>query len=297
MKTIILSFVMSVLAPLGCGPTQPTITAKPSAETWAFCGVNPTDIYAQKKANTMASVAGIDATFGPCLPPDMSTYTPAFPGQRYLSPQDYFALTVINANAGMKTIVYDARIWSDDSAIRQQAMDFWAPHIRWIRAWDMGDEFDPDTSDWTLLVHRWRIVNTYITPVMGVGPFTNHLGSTTVLDRALQDMPEQRNHYSFDAYTEDVYGNPVALIEMAAYAAPQVNHLMCAVNGMTHFQFTQNAKKLEKQMDTAIQVGCKSFLIFGGDKPVNTPGFESPSLVNWNGSPTSLAWAVAKGAS
>ena len=43
----------------------------------------------------------------------------------------------------MKTIVYDARLWSVDAAIRREAIEYWMPSLDWIRAWDMGDEFDP----------------------------------------------------------------------------------------------------------------------------------------------------------
>lgn len=44
MKTLILSLLASVLAPLGCETTPPP---PPPAETWAFCGVHPDDPYAQ----------------------------------------------------------------------------------------------------------------------------------------------------------------------------------------------------------------------------------------------------------
>ena len=79
-----------------------------SAETWAFCGVHPDAPYAAKAIHTLAASAGIDATFGPCMPPDWSTYTAAEPGGRYADPDTYFRLTVMNASEGMKTIVYDA---------------------------------------------------------------------------------------------------------------------------------------------------------------------------------------------
>ena len=295
MKTLIVYLIMSVLAPLGCQPSTNSVS-KPDIETWAFVGVHPDDINAQAKANTMAKIAGIDATFGPALPPDWSTYSPAFPGERYINPEGYLRLTVINANAGMKTIVYDARIWSENQNVRQEAINFWLPHISWIRAWDMGDEFDPETEDWKILVERWKIVEEHITPVTGVGPFTNNLGGSVFLDAALRDMPSQASHYSFDAYTEDDHGNPIGIYETARYGNGRVRHLMCAVNALEHSIYRPSSDKLTMQMQKAQEVGCDSFLIFGGDLPWNTPGFDTPSLVDADGSPTPLAWAVAQGA-
>lgn len=42
--------------------------------------------------------------------------------------------------------------------------------------------------------------------------------------------------------------------------------------------------------------GCDSFLIFGGDMPYATSGFSVPSLVNHDGTPTTRARAVPRGA-
>lgn len=297
MKSVVLSLIMSVLAPLGCGQTQSSAPVpRVAAETWAFVGVHPDDPYAQRKANTMGRIAGIDATFGPALAPDWSTYSPAFPGERYLDPEGYLRVLKINAEAGMKTIVYDARVWSSDAGIRQKAIDFWWPHLPSIRAWDMGDEFDPLTPDWYILIERWAVVQTHITPVTGVGPFTNNLGGLDILNAVLRDFPSQTTHYSFDAYAEDAKGYPVGLIDTAKHAAPRVSHLMCAINALDHLHYTQTAEKMEMQMREASKVGCRSYLIFGGEKPWETPGFDSPSLVNWDGTPTPLAYAVARGA-
>lgn len=296
MKTLIISLITSFI-PFSCSPFTPSAPApRVAAETWAFCGVHPDDAYAQQKANTMASVAGIDASFGPCMPPDWTTYSPANPGDRYVDPETYLRATVINAKAGMKTIVYDARIWNTDSHIRQEAINFWYPHRDWIRAWDMGDEFDPASQDWYILVDRWNIVLEYVTPQTGVGPFTNHLGNTDIFDKALEDMPAQKSHFSFDHYAENPDGYPQGLVDMARYLEPRVDHLMCAVNALEHFHFVPSASKLERQMREGRSVGCDAFLIFGGDIPVNTPEFKVPSLVNPNGTPTSLARAVARGA-
>ena len=91
----------------------------------------------------MATVGGIDATFGPCIAegPD---YTPETPGQRYVTPAEYMKLVRLNAQVGMETVVYDARLWSTNAAVRDVALAFWAPEFENIAAWDLGDEFDPD---------------------------------------------------------------------------------------------------------------------------------------------------------
>jgi hypothetical protein len=264
--------------------------ARPVAQAWAFCGVNPTDPLAQRKANSLAKDAGINVTFGPCLPPP-SDYTAANPGSRYLPPDQYLALTVINANAGMKTVVYDARIWSDDPAVRQEAIDFWLPHVSWMAAWDMGDEFDPGTSDWGTLVYRWETVRTYVAPVTGVQPFTNHLGSSGVLSAALADLPGSEQLLSFDAYPE-VNGRMVASLALASEFQGKTANLMCAINALPHGSFVPTASSIRRHMNDHRKVGCDSYLIFGGEMPINTAGFTKPSLINKSGKPTSLAAAV-----
>ena len=293
MKTLILSLLASILAPLGCETAPPP---PPPAETWAFCGVHPDDPYAQKKANTMAQVAGIDSTLGTCLRPDLTTYTPTNPGQRYLDPTGYMRLLQINAKAGMKTVVYDARIWSDDITARQQAIDYWTPYLSNIRAWDMGEEFIPDTDDWKALVWRWRNVVTYVTPVTGVGPYTNNIGGKAFLDASLRDMPQQANHYSFALYTEGSNGEPLGIYETAALSQGRVSNLMCAINTLQHGPYNPTADKVTMQMRMAKDVGCDMFLIFGGEMPINTDGFTAQSLVTSKGGATPLAAAVARGA-
>lgn len=286
LRTLLIPLTLTLLLTTACAAEG----SRPSAETWAFCGVHPADARAQTKANTLARSAGIDATFGPCMPPDWSTYSPAHPGQRYIDPIGYLALTVINANAGMKTIVYDERIWSTDPAVRQAAIDFWSPHRAWIRAWDMGDEFDPASPDWALLVQRWNTVLTHVTSVTGVGPFTNHLGNAAIMNQALVDMPAQAAHLSYDLY--DV---PESLV-LAREFDSKTSHLMCAINALDHGPYRTSAWGVESQMLDHREAGCDSFLIFGGELPINTPGFSTPSLLNPNGTPTVLADAVARGA-
>jgi hypothetical protein len=281
------SAVTALTAIAGCSPTTPTPAPM---KVYAFCGVNPDDSAAQRKAVAMSKDGGITATFGPCLPPP-ANYTTAFPGSRYATPEQYLRLTVINANAGMKTLVYDARIWSDDSTVRQAAIDYWLPHAAWLEGWDMGDEFDPSMPDWPILVQRWKIVREHIAPVTGVQPFTNHLGSAGVLSAALADLPGSEQLLSYDAYPE-VNGRMEASLALAAQYQGSTSNLMCAINALRHNEFRPTAAKIRQHIADHRKAGCDSFLIFGGEKPINTPGFPSDSLVNAKGQATSLAKAV-----
>jgi hypothetical protein len=264
-------------------------------ETWAFCGVHPDAPNAAKAVRTLASRAGIDATFGPCMPPDWSTYHPAEPGPRYVDPQTYLRLTILNAGEGMKTVVYDARLWSTDTAVRQGGIDFWTPYLPWVRAFDMGDEFDPGSADWAVLVARWRIMIDEVIPATGIGPYTNHLPYREVLEKALVDMPEQRAHLSFDEYDE-----PNALALTAEFDG-QVNHLMVAVNALKHGAYTPTSTRITRHMWNLRAAGADSFLIFGGATPYNsdlTPDttFGTTSLFNRLGYATMWAAAVLRGA-
>jgi hypothetical protein len=229
------------------------------------------------------------------MPPDRSTYTPAEPGGRYVDPETYARLTELNASVGMKTVVYDARLWSTDASVRQSAIDYWMPSMGWIRAFDMGDEFDPATPEWAVLMARWRIMIDVIVPATGVGPFTNHFGYSEVLAKALVDMPEQRAHLSFDSYDE-----PTALALTAEFD-PQVNHLMCAVNTLKHSIYSPTSAGITAHMRKLRSAGADSFLIFGGATPYNwdltpDPGFGRTSLFSSIGRPTAWASAVLRGA-
>jgi hypothetical protein len=266
-----------------------------SVETWAFCGVHPDAPNAARAVHSLAVNAGIDATFGPCMPPDWSTYSAAYPGDRYVDPDTYFRLTVLNAGEGMKTIVYDARLWSDDPAVRQTGINFWAPSTDWIRAFDLGDEFDPGGPEWPVLLGRWRTMIDIVRPATGVGPFTNHLGFAEVLSKALIDMPETRAHLSFDSYDE-----PTAL-QLTAQFDPQVRHLMVAVNALKHGPYSPTSTGIVRQMRNLRAAGADSFLIFGGANPYNADltldaNFGNRSLITGNGQPTSWAAAVLRGA-
>lgn len=281
--TAAISIALSTL-----GSCNPTVPPQPTpVETWAFCGVHPDDPIAQKKAITLSTKAGVDATFGPCMPPSVG-YTAANPGSRYISPTDYLRLTVINANAGMKTVVYDARIWSDDPSIRNEAIAFWAPHTAWVAAFDMGDEYDPSTPDWAILKARWEIVRTHITPVLGVKPFTNHLGSEGILAQSLIDLPGSEELLSFDAYPE-VGGKMVYSLDLASKFNAKTKRLMCAINALPHGSFNPTTTSTTRHIKDHKAAGCDMILIFGGERPISTPGFERPSLITSSGSATSLA--------
>jgi hypothetical protein len=289
-RTAIAILTLALAAPLAtaCSPEE----APTDAETWAFCGVSPYEPHADAITKSLSQDSNIDATFGPCLPPDWSVYNTMFPGVRYQSATDYMATVKLNAKYDMQTIVYDARVWSTDPAVRAEAIKFWSPVIGSIRAWDMGDEVDPRTPDWAILIERWNIVRQYVTPATGVGPFTNHM--PWVLDQALADLPGSAAHMSYDDY---IVENSLNLASQWNF---KVNHLMCSVNALDHGDFHPSAKQLQADMQAHLDAGCDSFLIFGGYRPY--PGkdqaidFKVDSLVTSTGKTTPLAEAVARGA-
>lgn len=278
----------------GCAPitcTTPPPPPLPAAvDVWAFCGIHPDHPHAQQQADTLADIAGVDVVFGPCLPPDWSTYTTSEPGQRYADPDTYRRAVRINAEAGMRTVVYDQRVWSPDPAVRDEAILFWTPVLPSIAAWDMGDEFDPGWPEqWNALIERWAVVRDLVEPVTGIPPFTNHLGSAWTLDRALAEIPGQTEMMSFDAY--DV----PASLRLAETYSSRVDYLMCAVNALPHGPYQPTPASATSDMRAHAQAGCDGILIFGGTQPIDTPGFDHPSLVYPDGSPTPLAAAVLKG--
>lgn len=257
-------------------------------DTWAFCGPDPWSPQSMAQLRSLHVDAAIDAVFGPCLPPDWSTYSPANPGLRYADVATYFELVRQAAQVGMSVIVYDARVWSTDPAVRDQAIVDWYPWRHVVRAFDMGDEFDPRSPDWAVLIERWAIVRSEVTPRLGIGPFTNHLGADWVFDAALRDLPGNEAHFSFDLY--DV----PASIELARGIEESVGHLMCAVNALDHGPYTVTSIGLETAIADHVEIACDSILVFGGVTPINTPGFTTPSLVDDRGRPTPLAGAVAR---
>jgi hypothetical protein len=262
-----------------------------ATKVWAFCGVHPDAPNAWLSQHNIAA-GGVTATFGPCLPPDWTTYTTAEPGVRYATPLVYSRLIEGNASVGMDTIVYDARLWNTDPATRQQALDFWTPQMNHIAAWDMGDEFDPRYADWPVLVERWATMVAVIQPATGVAPFTNHLPDETVLDLALVAFGVES--LSFDSYDYD------QSISLARHYSPQTERLMVAINALDHFGGTPTAEGITVSMQHLAAAGADDFLIFGGGFPYNadlTPdvAFNGSSMVDSDGHDTPWAAAVLAG--
>jgi hypothetical protein len=231
----------------------------------------------------MEAESGIDATFGPCLQPPPN-YTPDNPGGRYASVDVYRDLVILNATVGLRTIVYDARVWASDPAVRDAAVTEWQPYLPWIAAWDMGDEFDPTKPEWAILIERWTRVRSDVLLRTGVPPFTNHLA--TAVDQAIVDLPGSTDLLSFDQYEGDLG------VAIARRLAPQVQDLMCALNVLPHgfIPVTPDTVRLGGQ---ALQAaGCTHLLIFGGVRPYDTDGFTRDSVVDDIGTPTPLAAAT-----
>ncbi len=154
----------------------------------------------------LAQAGGIDATFGPCDVPS-SSYTPVTPADRYVGPDVYMRLVRLNATVGMKTVVYDANLWSHDPLVRATAITFWTPVLANIAAWDLGDEYayDPQVTmpngQWNTLKDRWTTIRNFVEPVTGVQPFANFLPTT--LGQALTDLPGAGRLLSFAEYNVD----------------------------------------------------------------------------------------------
>jgi hypothetical protein len=295
LATVLASVFASVIGVPGTpiGPLSvPSAEAAPASpiaepiESWAWCGVHPDDPTARAAARSMARDAGIDATFGPCNVPTPD-YTPAFTANRYVSPDDYRRLVAINASAGMKTVVYDARLWDDDETVRAAAAQFWAPMYDDIAAWDMGDEFDPDGAEWALLVERWDLVLAEVAAVSGVAPFTNLL--PWAIDEALTDLPGSDRLISFAVYGDDLGRS------LAEQYDGQVDTLMCGVNVFDHLSFHPTPDSIRSAMSTLRSAGCDRYLVFGGQRVYDSSAFGAASLVDDEGAPTEWASAVLEG--
>jgi hypothetical protein len=284
-KKTMIPLILLVILASGCARIRPP---QPEMETWAFCGPSPNSPYAFEQLRSLRDDSGIDNVFGHCNPPDWSSYTTAYPGQRYMRPSEYLALVQqAEVLGGIKVVVYDARIWSNDPEIRQEALNWWMPYTDVIRAWDMGDEFDPNYADWGILKDRWAIIEKYITPVTGIEPFTNHMSQ--FLDQAMVDLPGSTKILSYDDY--DVERS----LETARKYDPQTETLVCAVNALKHGPWDPTPWGIEFQMSDHRDAGCDEILIFGGVMPTDTPGFDTPSLVDEFGHPTWLAYGVFEG--
>src|SRR4051812_4182211 len=293
---VVIAAVLAGVAPsahAAAPPTPPT-----TVDSWAWCGVNPDDPVAADAVRAMALAGGIDATFGPCDIPDPNfdpPYSPAFTADRYVRPDVYMRLVQLNATVGMKTVVYDARLWSDTASVRNQAISFWQPVLANIAAWDMGDEFDPRPTphpDWDALVHRWGIVRTFVEPVTGIQPFTNFLPFPDVIQQGLDELPGVDRLLSFDRYAGD-FGS-----SLAAQFGSRAK-LMCAVNAFSGGPAgVATPTSMRHVMDVLIQAGCDQFLVFGGFKVYETRKpfqFNPDTITEPTGAATELAPVAQEG--
>ena len=236
----------------------------------------------------MAVAAGIDATFGPCNIPK-PPYSAAFTSNRYVPPDVYMRLVQLNATVGMKTVVYDQRLWSNQAQDRNAAIAYWRPVLGNIAAWDMGDEFG--ASEWDILKARWTIMRNVVEPATGVRPFTNFLPFKETLDRALTDLPGSERLLSFDEYGGDL---GVGLARQFASRAT----LMCAVNEYNHNGYVATPDSIRHGMTALTAAGCDQILVFGGYPVFDDPThfFGTESVVDAAGEPTDFAPATQEGA-
>ena len=257
------------------------------APAWAWCGVDPTVPDAGAIVASLARDSGIDTTFGPCLrPPD--NYSPIEPGARYASPEVYRQLVELNASAGMSTVVFDERLWSPDATERAAAIAEWRPYLVWIEAWDLGDEYDPlDAGEWAALTERFDRIRTQVTPSTGIEPFTNLL--PLAVEQALRDIPGSSRLVSFVEYGGDLG------VAQARSLDARVDRLMCGLNALDHWWFTPTPSSVIDAGQALQSAGCDLFLVFGGVRPYDTPGFDVDSVVDATGAPTALAPAVLAG--
>lgn len=281
--TLWLGIVAGVPSPpvSAAAPPTPPVTV----DTWAWCGVSPDDPVAATAVRAMAEVGGIDATFGPCNVPS-PTYTPAFTANRYVSSDTYMRLVQLNATVGMKTVVYDDRLWSPDPLVRNTAIGYWTPVLANIAAWDMGDEFDPTGPEWTILKTRWNTMRTFVEPLTGVQPFANFL--PTSLDQALKDLPGSERLLSFAKYDGDLGASIAQAFNSRA-------KLMCGVNELDHGGRVATPKSIHTGMDALKDAGCDQILVFGGFPVYDTALFGDSSVVDTTGIPTDRAPATQEG--
>ncbi len=285
---VVVSAVVAVVGSSVERAAAAPVTPLPVLDTWAWCGVHPDDPVALASARSMAVAAGIDVTFGPCNVPTPD-YTPANTANRYVDPQTYARLVAINASVGMKTVVYDARLWSDTAAVRNAAIAFWQPQLADIAAWDMGDEFDHTSSEWAVLIHRWDVVRAHVTPVTGITPYTNLIPSAAAVNAALRDLSGSEQLVSFAQYGGDLG------VSLARSFDASVRTVMCGVNAFTHFQFRPTAARIRADMTVLRAAGCDRMLVFGGQRVYGTDLFGGPSLAENDGTATSWAGGVLEG--
>ncbi|MEO8265308.1 MAG: hypothetical protein ABI706_07320, partial [Ilumatobacteraceae bacterium] len=266
-------------------PTPPQ-----TVDTWAWCGVNPDVPEAATAVRAMAFAGGIDATFGPCNIP-VAGYTPVDPKNRYVAPDVYMRLVLLNATVGMKTVVYDARFWGSFQD-RTDAISYWRPVLANIAAWDLGDEYGPPPSpQWNVLRSRWTIVHTIVEPATGVQPFTNFLPDPDVLNLALTDLPGSERLLSFATYTGDLGAG------LAQTFNSRATKLMCGVNELDHNGLVSTPASIRAGIESLKAAGCDQILVFGGFTVYDDPThfFGISSVVDPTGAPTNRAPATQEG--
>ena len=289
------SVALVIVLGLGTAAVAPSSSASAAASTppqtvdvWAWCGVNPDVPEAAAAVRAMAQAGGVDATFGPCNIPKQP-YSPAFTSNRYVQPDVYMRLVLLNASVGMKTVVYDQRLWSTPQD-RNGALAFWRPVLADIAAWDMGDEFNPNGPEWNTLIGRWNIMHGIVEGVTGIPPFTNFLPTTVALDKALTDLQGSERLLSFAKYDGD------RGVSLAHAFDARATKLMCGVNELD-FNFVPTPASIRADMDTLKAAGCDQILDFGGfpvyDDPMHI--FGTVSTVDTSGAPTSRAPATQEG--
>ena len=282
--TGVAAIVPAPLASAAVAPTPPQ-----TVDTWAWCGVNPDVPQAATAVRAMALAGGIDATFGPCNIP-VTGYTPVDPQNRYVPPDVYMRLVLLNATVGMKTVVYDARFWGAPQD-RNAAIAYWQPVLANIAAWDVGDEYAPPPSpQWNILRSRWTIVHTIVEPATGVKPYANFLPDSAVLNLALTELPGSERLLSFAIYGGDL-GAPLA------QAFNSRATLMCGVSELDHNGRVTTAALIRSDMDALKAAGCDQILVFGGYPVYDDPThfFGTSSVVDATGAPTSRAPATQEG--
>jgi hypothetical protein len=282
------AFATLLLIGSATGVRRVLAAAPAPVDAWAWCGVNPDDPAASEAVQTIALAGGIDATFGPCNDPK-PPYTPAFTSNRYVLPDVYMRLVKLNATVGMKTVVYDKRLWSPVAADRNDAIAFWQPVLANIAAWDMGDEFDPAGPEWSILKQRWTIVLNDATARTGIKPFTNVLPNSTALDKALADLPGMDNLLSFAQYNGDLGAGLARSYDAKA-------KLMCGVNTFDFNGLVATAAGIRANSETLRTAGCDQLLIFGGFPVYDTAKFGDLSITDRDGQETGRAPAAQEGA-
>jgi hypothetical protein len=290
-RTFLGASVLVVACLAGPWSAWPARAADPpprrSTPVWAWCGVDPDQPDAIAAAESMHRDSGVDVTFGPCVQPT-GNYTPADPGDRYVTPAKYHRLVTLNAAHGMKTVVYDARLWSENSITRSAAIEEWRPQAADVAAWDLGDEFDPALPEWAILRHRWDLVESDATLRTGVHAFANF--TSFALNEAIRDIPYVRRLLSFATYYFDRGAG------RAGEFAGSTDTLMCGVNAFDHDDLHPTPASIVSDMTTLRRAGCNQFLIFGGHRVYGTDHFGTQSLTDPSGNPTNLAAAVLQGA-